>query len=376
MRPVLNRIGFAAAATLLLIGAAACSDKTVAPPDPTGAATTAATNAANATPHATVETQVRKTTELSVSDLVRRAEPSIVRVQSGSGVGTGFVFHEDGYIVTNNHVVQVRGGGAARVVNVTLSDGTTLSATVVGTDARTDVAVLKVESPTRLKALPFAKLDEIEIGQDVVAIGYALDLRGGEGPSFTVTRGIVSQKNRAISEGSPIVGAIQTDAAINHGNSGGPLLTLTGEVAGINTAIAPDPSTGDVAPGIGFAMGSDLVKAVAEEIRLSGKVDRGFLGISNFTALRPAKARELRIPEGQGGVLLGAADSVPAGGPADAAGIRAGDVIVSIDGVPIRTESDLVLALVRSAPGRDVTIQFYRDGQKMTVQATLAAPSP
>src|SRR5690606_7872497 len=160
---------------------------------------------------------------------------------------------------------------------------------------------------------------------------YALDLEGGEGPSFSVTRGIVSQKNRGIQETSPILGSVQTDAAINRGNSGGPLLNLYGEVVGVNTALQPDASspTG-IAQGIGYAVGADTVRAVYEELKAEGRVSRGLLGVRGFEALRPARARELGVPEDKGGVylprpeemLVANATSVEPGGPADQAGIR------------------------------------------------------
>ena len=242
----------------ILLGATACSDKPAATVSNQSANTTTATVAASAAPSSAaapataVQTTVVKTTELSVADLVKRADPSIVRIQTTAGVGTGFIVSDDGYLVTNNHVVQGRTGRAQDTVQVTLSDGSVLVGKVVGTDARADLAVVKLERATPFQALKIAKLEDVVVGQDVVAIGYALDLKAGEGASYSVTKGIISAKNRAINEGSPASGAIQTDAAINHGNSGGPLLNLQGEVVGVNTAIAPDPTTGQVAAGIGF----------------------------------------------------------------------------------------------------------------------------
>ena len=150
------------------------------------------------------------TNELSTADLVKLAEPSVVRIETNGGVGTGFVVDADGYILTNNHVVEVSNGRTAAAIRVTMSDGSVVPATVVGADARSDLALIKIDR-SGLKALPFADLDNVLIGQDVVAIGYALDLAQGEGPSYSVTRGIVSQKNRVINEGAQtqIYGAVQ-----------------------------------------------------------------------------------------------------------------------------------------------------------------------
>ncbi|MEX1103702.1 MAG: trypsin-like peptidase domain-containing protein, partial [Dehalococcoidia bacterium] len=317
--------------------------------------------------------------ELSTEDLVKLAEPSVVRIATGSGVGSGFVIDPDGYIMTNNHVV-----AGARSVTVTLSDGSEHEASVVGTDPRADLALIKIEQ-TGLAALAVADLDDVDIGQDVVAIGYALDLTGGEGAAFSVTRGIVSQKNRAISEGDTgILGSIQTDAAINHGNSGGPLLNLFGEVVGINTALQPDTSTGGIAQGIGYAVGSDTVEAVYEQLRADGRVNRGLLGVRAFEALRPAQAREMGLPEGTRGIWLsdegvrtaqGIDSSVDPGGPADRAGIEPGDVIVKLGDVDIRNEGDLAIAMIKNGPGETVDVELYRDGEKMTIDVTIGTPA-
>jgi S1-C subfamily serine protease len=310
-----------------------------------------------------------------VAEVVDLAEPSIVRIESGSGVGTGFLVSSDGYIVTNNHVVEGGGGVALRTVSVTLSDGEVLAAQVVGTDPRADLALLKIDGGP-YQALALGDLDDVEIGQDVVAIGYALDLQQGEGPSFSVTRGIVSQKNRAISENAPILGAIQTDAAINHGNSGGPLLSLYGEVIGVNTALAPDPnSASGVAQGIGFAVGVDTVKAAWEQLRDNGAVNRGYLGITGFEALRPAQARDLGIPEDTGGIYLAGADSVLPGGPASDGGIRSGDVITRIGDSDVATEADLAVAMIENGPGDTVAVEIYRGSEQLTVSVTLGSPT-
>jgi S1-C subfamily serine protease len=356
-------------ALTLLVGAA-CSDSKQSPPDAGGLDVPASAEASGQTPASSTPAQVRQSTELTTAQLVAFAEPAVVRIATGTGVGTGFVVDSEGYILTNNHVIQSSTTGrAAASIEVTLSDGATHGATVVGTDARSDLALLKIDA-TGLKALTFADLDDVGVGQDVVAMGFALDLDGGEGGSFSVTRGIVSQKNRAIRESTQILGAIQTDAAINHGNSGGPLLNMFGQVVGVNTAIAPDPTTGSQAVGIGLAVGSDIARAVMEQLKADGQVNRGFLSISGFEALRPAKARELGIPN-EGGVVL---DVVTPGGPAAAGGLAPGDVVVSIGDVDINTEADLAVALIEHGAGETVTVEFYRDGAKQTAEVTLGTP--
>ncbi|MCK9518124.1 MAG: trypsin-like peptidase domain-containing protein [Dehalococcoidia bacterium] len=366
------------AALTLLVGVA-CSENSARPQD--------ANTAATATTPATQDRDQTQTSrnpgaEMTTSEVVKLAEPSVVRIESGTSVGSGFIVDSDGYIITNNHVVAGQFGRAANV-RVTLSDGSDYDATVVGTDPRSDLALLKIDADHALQALSLANLDDVQIGEDVVAIGYALDLDGGEGPSFSVTRGIVSQKNRGIQESSPILGAVQTDAAINHGNSGGPLLNMRAEVVGVNTALQPDStSPTGIAQGIGYAVGSDMVRAVFEELKADGQVTRGLLGVRGFEALRPAKARELGVPEGQGGVYLPRpnefvaqnAVSVEPGGPADAAGIQPGDVITKIDGAPIRSEGDLAIAMIKHAPEVDVEVEIYRDGQPQTIIVRLGAP--
>lgn len=353
------------AGSALLLGAA-CSSNDGGQAGPQAAATSDDGTIAAAPTRESTST-VSSSKELAVADLVENATPAVVRIETESGVGSGFVVAEDGYIMTNNHVISGPTGGVASTIIVTLSDGAEERAMVVGRDPRTDLALLQIDR-TGLTPLPLGDLSQTVVGQDVVAIGYALDLERGEGPSFTVTRGIVSAKNRGISEGAiEILGSIQTDAAINHGNSGGPLLNLYGEVVGVNTAIAPDGS-GGVAVGIGFAVGVDTVKAVYEELREDGVVDRGLLGIAQFEAMKPAQARERGLPEGQGGVIVG---EVSVGGPVASAGLEAGDVITKIGDTEVRTEADLAVALIENGAGETVTVEFFRGNEAMSVEVTL-----
>ncbi len=369
-------------AALALLAGVACSDSpdrvaTGSTPGATDAITTSApATAAGSGAQATGTTiAIQAGKEMSAADLVRLAEPAVVRIETSGGVGSGFIVSEDGYLITNNHVVSTASGRAASSVQVRLSDGTDTTGKVIGTDARSDLAVVKLDGARKYTALKLANLADVQVGQDVIAIGYALDLAGGEGPSYSVTRGIVSAKNRAIDETSQILGAIQTDTAINHGNSGGPLISLYGEVVGVNTALQPDQTTGGVAQGIGYAVGSDTVRAVYEQIKATGSVNRGLLGIRDFEALRPAKARELGLPETTGGVWLAKSTSVASGGPAAAAGLKAGDVILKIDGNVLRSESDLAVQMIRLSPGKQVQVEFFRAGKTQTVTVTLGTPS-
>ncbi|MFN8507644.1 MAG: trypsin-like peptidase domain-containing protein [Dehalococcoidia bacterium] len=381
MKRLYSIFGTSVAALALLAGVACSDSPTRVASGSTPGATDAITTSAPATTSAsgaqatgtTIAIQAGK--EMSAADLVRLAEPAVVRIETSGGVGSGFIVSEDGYLITNNHVVSTSSGRAATSVQVRLSDGTDTTGKVVGADARSDLAVVKLDGARKYTALKLANLADVQVGQDVIAIGYALDLAGGEGPSYSVTRGIVSAKNRAIDETSQILGAIQTDTAINHGNSGGPLISLYGEVVGVNTALQPDQTTGGVAQGIGYAVGSDTVRAVYEQIKATGSVNRGLLGIRDFEALRPAKARELGLPETTSGVWLAKSTSVATGGPAAAAGLKAGDVILKIDGNVLRSESDLAVQMIRLSPGKQVQVEFFRSGKTQTVTVTLGTPS-
>lgn len=385
----MNRIArslFVPLAGIALLGATACSSRVETPDAPTSAADEVkqANTAVASTPAGSSSSGGTQTAPpvaatgagLSVADLVKLAEPAVVRVQTNSGVGTGWIVSDTGDIITNFHVIESTSGRISTNIKVTLSDGAEVSASVVGADARGDLALLNINM-TGLTPLKIGDLNQVVVGQDVVAIGYALDLKRGEGPSFTVTRGIVSAKNRGIEESSTILGAIQTDAAINHGNSGGPLLNMAGEVIGVNTAIAPDPTstTGATAPGIGFAIGADTVKAVYQELKESGKVERGLFGIADFSALRPAQAKTLGLAADVTGVYLQAATSVAAGGPAAQGGLRVGDVVTKIGDYAIRNESDLSVAMIRQQPGDQVTVEYYRDGKLASTTVTLGTPT-
>jgi serine protease Do len=287
----------------------------------------------------------------------------------GAGTGSGFVIDARGYIVTNNHVVTLGTDTPASRFEVSLADGRTTSATLVGRDARTDLAVLKVEVAD-LTALRWAEPASIQVGQAVVAIGFPLDL----GAAPTVTTGVVSATDRVINEtlaieGRPyridISGAIQTDAAINPGNSGGPLLNLQGEVVGINTA-GLTSAGGQPVQGIFFAVGAQVARPIVQALIAEGSVERGYLGVQVASVTREV-ARATNLPVDAGAAVV----SAEAGSPAARAGVRPGDVIVTVGDQAIANTGDLTRALFRYQPGTTVPVEVVRQGQRQTVAVTL-----
>jgi S1-C subfamily serine protease len=297
---------------------------------------------------------------LSVAEIAADARPSVVHIRTEGGAGSGFVVDESGLIVTNNHVVSVStfgGSQEAQQVTVTLWDGQELPATVLGRDPNTDLALLQVDADG-LEALDLANVDEVRIGDPVVAIGFALDL--GDSPS--VTTGVVSAKERTLAESATtsLQGLLQTDAAINPGNSGGPLIDVHGDVVGVNTAI--DTS----GQGIGFAVSADTVAVVVDELREHGAVARGFIGIT-FQDLTPAQAQEMGLDSDNGVVI----EEVSPGTPAEDAGLQSGDVIVAVDGTEIVNGSDLPLALIGHPAGDTITLTVIRDGDELDIDVVL-----
>lgn len=267
-------------------------------------------------------------------------------------LGTGFVISADGYVVTNNHVVE----GADEVV-VKFNDGSELEAKVIGTDPKLDVALLKVKG-SRLKAVDIGDSDGLRVGDWVVAIGNPFGL------GQTVTAGIVSAKGRVIGSG-PYDDFIQTDAAINPGNSGGPLFNTEGEVVGINTAIYSRSGGNN---GIGFAIPMNLARPVLDELKEKGHVTRARLGV-HITDVDKDTAEALGL-DSRAGALV---PQVEAGSAADKAGIRAGDVIVSIDGELIRKAHDLPIRVARHTPGDKVELGIIRDGKRINLTVKVEA---
>jgi putative serine protease PepD len=316
----------------------------------------------------------------SYSAIAAKVLPSVVNInvtsQGGGDTGSGVILRSDGYILTNNHVISsaVSGGGS---ISVTFNDGTSTSASVVGADQEDDLAVIKVNK-TGLPAATLGSSSKVRVGDPVLAVGSPLGLQG------TVTSGIVSSINRPVDttdqqqQINPFNGqpaqtpatafeAIQTDAAINPGNSGGPLVDGSGNVIGINSAIA---STGGSAIGgqagnigVGFAIPIDQAKPIAQELITTGKASHPLLGVS----LAPATDNN--------GNAIARVAAVSPGGPAQKAGIKAGDIIVAIDGQQTAGSSAAIAAIRAHKPGDTVSVTVLRNGQRLTFHATLADAS-
>jgi serine protease Do len=276
------------------------------------------------------------------------------------GIGTDMIIDAEGHIVTNNHVV----GGATKI-HVKMASGEEFEARVVGADPKTDLAVIKVQPPKNLPVLKFGDSDKLRVGEWVVAIGNP------RGLEQTVTAGIISAKHRAgILDPSSYQDFIQTDAAINPGNSGGPLLNLWGEVIGVNAAIVSESGGFE---GIGFAIPSNMATAVAEALIKTGKVTRGWLGMS-LQEVTPSLVRSLNLKSSKGALVA----EVTKGGPADKAGIRQGDVIVDLDGGAVENANELCNRLAATRVGKRVEVVLLRKGERITVQPVVEAhvPSP
>ena len=296
-----------------------------------------------------------------VAQAAQRIANSVVTISSsvdggvteGEATGTGVVVTSGGEILTNAHVVE----GASEVRVRFAGDTEPVIATVLAADAGNDLALLQVNA-AGLTAATFAKPGSVRVGDQVVAIGYALALDGG--PS--VTTGIVSALRRTIfTDSGALNSLIQTDAAISSGNSGGPLVNMRGEVVGINTAVARG-DTNSSANNIGFAISVDEVLAVLEQLRSQASGDareEGFLGVS----LEP------RIDGGVGSII----STVQAGSPAKQAGFVVGDIVLAVDGEPVNGQAGLVAAIRDRSPGDSITIDLVRDGERLTLTATLVA---
>ena len=326
-----------------------------------GAAIYAGTTGSSSKPTtivASVPAQPAAVTTTSLTQLYKNVSPGVVDIvvnQSSGGFGdqgaqaegSGFEVDSSGDIVTNQHVVS-----GATAIKVTFQDGSTAKATLVGTDPSTDIAVVKVDvAAAKLHPLTFGSSAAVQVGQSVAAIGSPFGLPG------TLTSGIVSALDRTISAPNnfSISGAIQTDAPINHGNSGGPLLNASGQVIGVNAQIESDSGGND---GVGFAIPSDAVKSVADTIISGGKVQHAYLGITISTSASGAGAQ---------------ISSVKAGSPAAAAGLKAGDVITAIAGDSIASADDLTAKVNTYKPGDKVTITITRDGKTSKLPLTFGS---
>lgn len=270
--------------------------------------------------------------------------------QVQQGAGSGVIIRSNGYILTNNHVID----GASKI-EVRLHDNRRFEGEVVGRDPSTDLAVVKIPA-TGLRAARFADMEKVKPGQWVIAIGSPFGL------DYTVTTGVVSALGRGGFGMTEIEDFVQTDASINPGNSGGPLVDLEGNIVGINTMIHGRGS------GIGFAAPADLAKRVADQLIANGTVRRAFIGVM-LQELTPALAKELKVRDDRGGALI---TDIVSGSPADKAGLRVGDVIIAIDGKRVSDGRGVVRAILQKGVGTETSIRILRDGRERTVKLVTA----
>ncbi|WP_243652624.1 Do family serine endopeptidase [Novosphingobium sp. PhB165] len=279
------------------------------------------------------------------------------QTREAQSLGSGFIISADGYIVTNNHVITAEGKGEVESITVIMPDGTELPAKLIGKDAASDLAVLKITAP---KALPFVKFGDsskARVGDWVVAIGNPFGLGG------TVTAGIVSAVYRNTGAGGAYDRYLQTDASINRGNSGGPMFDMNGQVIGINNAIF-SPTGGSV--GIGFAIPSEIAAPIVNQLIKGEKIQRGYLGVQ-IQQLNEDLADSLGLEHNKGEFI----QSVVADGAAAKAGIQAGDVVVKVGGKEVTRDQSLSFIVANTTPGTKVPIELIRNGRHMTVTATI-----
>jgi S1-C subfamily serine protease len=359
------RIGIAGLVAGALIGGGAGAGVVALVDDPAGVSSSgvAAQNVVIQNPE----------TATTATAAAAKAAPSVVTIYvasgSSSGSGSGVVLTEDGYVLTNNHVVAEAGNGGT--VQVRTSDGTLYDATVVGTDPASDLAVVQLDGTSGLTPATFADSDDVQVGDVAVAIGAPLGL------SNTVTDGIISATDRAVATGSTqndatVIDALQTDAAINPGNSGGALVNGAGEVVGINTAIATVASgipgsqsqSGNI--GVGFAIPSNTAQRIAQQIITTGSATRAFLGVSARTA-----ADGQNSDVGTGAELV----TVEPGSAADDAGLEVGDVVTAVGDRAVTTSTELTAAVRSQAPDEKVTLTVRSGNDTRKVQVTLGSTS-
>ena len=298
---------------------------------------------------------IRVTETVAVEDPLANLPPEVqqlfrqkyrARKQQTQGAGSGFVIDPSGYIVTNNHVV-----GNADQITVGFSDGSELTAKVVGTDELTDVALIKVNAPSPLPYVTWGDSRTLEVGDWVVAAGNPFGLGG------SITAGIVSARGRDIGAG-PFDDFIQVDAPINPGNSGGPVFNTEGLVVGMDTAIA-SPTGASV--GIGFAIPSEIASRIVAELRDKGRVERGWLG---------AGVADVPNTEGRGNIGVGIS-TVERGGPAARGGLHPGDIVTAVNGQPVDTQRGFVKAIASTAPGNNVRLTLRRQGREMDLSVAV-----
>ena len=349
-------------AFIVILAACGGGDGTATPtPNPTGANTVvesmaAQANASEAVPEALSTVEVVKILTPSVVQVITgtSAMGSVNQPGPGGGVGTGIILDGQGHILTNNHVIS-----GAQSITVILNNEDSFTARLIGGDRITDTAVIKIEAKG-LQPAELGRSANLQVGEEVIAIGHALGLPGGP----TVSKGVVSALERSIDVDpqTTMVDLIQTDASINPGNSGGPLSNVKGEVIGINSAGIPSSQN------IGFAINIDDAQIIVAQLLERGYVDRGFLGITPVS-LSAALASQAGVPVGQGVLIV----RVVPGSAADSAGLQPEDVIVQLSDDTIANNGELSRFLVHHRPGDTVSIVFYRGDEERTVQVTLGA---
>jgi serine protease Do len=284
----------------------------------------------------------------------RREERKPEEFEYQSGGGSGVILSADGYILTNNHVTD-----KASKIEVILENGEDYTAKLIGSDPEIDVSLLKIEPKSSLPVLPLGDSDRLRVGEWVMAIGNPYNFRQ------TVTVGVVSAKERkdlALTSDMPLASFIQTDAAINFGNSGGPLLNVRGEVVGINTAIYRQ----NLAEGIGFAIPINMVKSVLDQLKTTGKVSRGYLGVV-ISSISEEKKDYYKLKSMKGAFV----ERVEPGLPGDKAGIKPKDIIIRVDGAEVKDSTDLVSIIANKPAGEKVSVDVIRDGKEKTLEVVL-----
>jgi S1-C subfamily serine protease len=330
----------------------------------TSTATPTITNNSSSTTSTSIPQLTSDNADAVREAVIANVRPAVVQInvqtRQGNGLGSGVIIDKNGYIVTNNHVVE-----GATSIEVVLYDNTKLKGTVVGTDPADDLAVVKVNPTTNLVVASLGDSSQLKVGQSVLAIGNPLGIKQ------TVTSGIISALGRSVSESSSVTipNTIQTDAPINPGNSGGALVDMQGKVIGIPTLTAVDPSSGTAASGVGFAIPSNRVSYVTQQIIKYGKVvnsGRAALGVS-VTDVDSTVASRNNLSVKEGALIV----EVTGGGAASQAGLQAGDVIVQIDNATIEDTGSLGDVLGNKNPGDKVAIKIYRGSQQLTLNVTL-----
>jgi len=320
-----------------------------------------------AQPAAPAVTNLTLKEESAIIDAVRKTKPAVVTIinqleatrrgAAPTASGSGVIIDAKGFIITNNHVV-----AGEKTLTVIYADGSKADATIVGADPTIDIALLKVEGKVPAFAI-FGDSNALEPGQTAIAIGSPLgDYRG------TVTVGVVSGLNRRVGRQQ---GLIQTDAAINNGNSGGPLINSLGQVIGINTLVVRNTNEGNVAEGLGFAVPSNAVKEVVTQLLTKGRVERPFIGIT-YQELDAQLAAAMNLPANQGVVVM----QVEAGSPAATSSLQIRDVVLALNGQKITPESPLASLLLAFKVGDPVTLTILRDGKQIPVKLTLGLRPP